>query len=58
VSIAPQNSGFEGNYSRNVVNRLTIGGANRIQIEQSFPARGRYWQAIADAVVNVYNSKL
>lgn len=38
--------------------RLTAGGANGIQIEQSRQARSRHWRAIADAVADVYGPKL
>ena len=58
VRVAQANSGYEGDSKRNVVNRLTAGGENGIQIEQSSTARQDYGQAIADAVANVYNRKL
>jgi phage replication-related protein YjqB (UPF0714/DUF867 family) len=58
VRIAKPHEGFGGDSPRNIVNRLTIGGANGIQIEQSLQARTDYGQAIADAVANVYNPKL
>jgi phage replication-related protein YjqB (UPF0714/DUF867 family) len=58
VLIAQANSGYEGDSKRNIVNRLTAGGENGIQIEQSSSARENYGQAIADAVANVYKSKL
>jgi phage replication-related protein YjqB (UPF0714/DUF867 family) len=50
--------GLGGTSRNNIVNRLTAGGANGVQIEQSFSARERYWQAIADAVAGVYSAKL
>lgn len=40
------------------MNRLTAGGANGIQIEQSIEARSNHWRAIADAVADVYGPKL
>ena len=58
VRIAQPDESYEGDSRRNVVNRLTAGGANGIQIEQSFLARERYGQVITDAVVNVYNSRV
>jgi phage replication-related protein YjqB (UPF0714/DUF867 family) len=50
--------GLGGTSPRNVVNRLTAGGANGIQIEQSFSARKYHGQTIADAVAGVYRPKL
>jgi phage replication-related protein YjqB (UPF0714/DUF867 family) len=58
VRIAQPGDNFGGDNPRNVVNRLTAGGANGIQIEQSFSAREDHWQAIADAVAGVYDLKL
>ena len=58
VSIAQPGDDLGGSSLRNVVNRLTAGGANGIQIEQSYAAREGYGQAIADAVAGVYASKL
>jgi phage replication-related protein YjqB (UPF0714/DUF867 family) len=58
VRIATPDEGYGGDSPRNIVNRLTAGGANGIQIEQSFSARERYWPAIADAVAEVYRAKL
>jgi hypothetical protein len=49
---------FGGDDPRNIVNRLTAGGANGIQIEQSLAARSGSWAAIADAVAEVYRRKL
>jgi hypothetical protein len=49
---------FGGDSLRNIVNRLTTGGVNGIQIEQSPRARSSHWQDIADAVANVYSPKL
>jgi hypothetical protein len=36
----------------NGVNRLTAGGANGIQIEQTPPARSNHWRDIADVVAD------
>lgn len=58
VRIARPDEGFGGDSPRNIVNRLTAGGTNGIQIEQSLAARSGYWQAIADAVANVYNPEI
>ncbi len=58
VRIARPDEDFNGDNPRNIVNRLTAGGANGIQIEQSLLARASHGQAIADAVANVYNSKI
>jgi phage replication-related protein YjqB (UPF0714/DUF867 family) len=58
VHIASPDEKFGGDSLRNIVNRLTAGGANGIQIEQSQRARSSHWQDIADAVANVYNTKL
>jgi len=58
VRIATPDEGYGGDSPRNIVNRLTAGGEHGIQIEQSFSARESYWQAIADAVADVYGAKL
>jgi phage replication-related protein YjqB (UPF0714/DUF867 family) len=58
VRIASPDEGFGGDSPHNIVNLLTAGGANGIQIEQSPRARSSHWQDIADAVANVYNRKL
>jgi len=58
VRIATPDEGYGGDSPRNIVNRLTAGGEHGIQIEQSFSARESYWQAIADAVADVYGPKL
>jgi phage replication-related protein YjqB (UPF0714/DUF867 family) len=58
VRIARPEEDFNGDSLRNIVNRLTAGGANGIQIEQSLRARSSHGQAIADAVTNVYDSKI
>jgi phage replication-related protein YjqB (UPF0714/DUF867 family) len=58
VRVATPEEGYGGDSPRNIVNRLTAGGANGIQIEQSITAREDYWQAIANAVAQVYRAKL
>jgi phage replication-related protein YjqB (UPF0714/DUF867 family) len=58
VHIASPDEKFGGDSLQNIVNRLTAGGANGIQIEQSPRARSSHWQDIADAVANVYNTQL
>jgi phage replication-related protein YjqB (UPF0714/DUF867 family) len=58
VRIASPDEKFGGDSLQNIVNRLTAGGANGIQIEQSLHARSGHWQDIADAVANVYSRKL
>jgi phage replication-related protein YjqB (UPF0714/DUF867 family) len=58
VHIASPDEKFGGDSLKNIVNRLTAGGANGIQIEQSTRARASHWGDIADAVANVYKPKL
>jgi phage replication-related protein YjqB (UPF0714/DUF867 family) len=58
VHIASPDEKFGGDSLTNIVNRLTAGGANGIQIEQSPPARSNHWRDIADVIANVYSSKL
>jgi phage replication-related protein YjqB (UPF0714/DUF867 family) len=58
VRIAGPDEEFGGDDPCNIVNRLTAGGKNGIQIEQSCPAREDHWPAIADAVVEVYGKRL
>jgi phage replication-related protein YjqB (UPF0714/DUF867 family) len=58
VHIASPDEKFGGDSLKNIVNRLTAGGANGIQIEQSPRARSNHWQDIADAVADVYTAKL
>jgi phage replication-related protein YjqB (UPF0714/DUF867 family) len=60
VAVRPPgpNDTFNGDDPCNIVNRLTIGGQNGVQIEQSLSARDSYWDKIADAVVEVYRSRL
>jgi len=54
VRIASPDEGYDGDSPQNIINRLTAGGANGIQIEQSLGARTSHWQNIADAVAEVY----
>ena len=56
IASAADNSG--GDSLQNIVNRLTAGGANGIQLEQSLRARTGHGQDIADAVAGVYDRKL
>ena len=59
VRVAGPDDGVGGDDPRNIVNRLTTGGANGIQIEQSPLARsGDNWAAVADAVAAVYERTL
>ncbi len=58
VRIAGPDEEFGGDDPWNIVNRLSAGGANGIQIEQSPEAREEHWRAIADAVADVYRPKL
>ena len=56
VRVAPAGDPLGGNDPRNVVNRLTAGGANGVQVEQPFAARRDHGPAIAKAVVDVYRA--
>jgi phage replication-related protein YjqB (UPF0714/DUF867 family) len=58
VHIAFPDEKFAGDSLKNIVNRLTAGGANGIQVEQSPRARSKHWRDIADEVANVYSPKL
>jgi phage replication-related protein YjqB (UPF0714/DUF867 family) len=58
VPIAGPGDQFGGNDPDNIVNRLTCGGSNGVQIEQSLLARNSRWDDIAEAVTNVYASRL
>lgn len=58
VRIAQPGDKYGGDSPENIVNWLTANKAGGIQIEQSLPAREGYGQAIADAVADVYRSKL
>jgi hypothetical protein len=57
VRIASPDEGYGGDSPQNIVNRLTAGGGDGIQIEQSLRARTSHWQNIADAVAEVYDSQ-
>ena len=56
VHVATPDDRLGRNDPRNVVNRLTAGGANGVQIEQPFAARRDHGPAIAKAVVDVYRA--
>lgn len=58
VRIAGAEDPFGGNDPDNIVNGLTCGGSNGVQIEQSLLARNTRWDDIAYAVANVYASRL
>ena len=58
VRVAGPDESFGGDDPDNIVNRLTAGGANGIQIEQCFRARRDFGLAIAAAVVDVYRPRL
>jgi phage replication-related protein YjqB (UPF0714/DUF867 family) len=54
VRMPDRSDDYDGDDPRNIVNRLTAGGAGGVQIEQSLEARTRFWKPIADAVASVY----
>jgi phage replication-related protein YjqB (UPF0714/DUF867 family) len=58
VRIAGPSDKFGGDDPKNIVNRLAATGIGGVQIEQSSKARDGFWQAIADAVAEVYRSNL
>ena len=58
VRVATPDDPFNGDSPCNIVNRLTKGGANGVQIEQSLTAREEHWAAIADAIAGVYEARL
>jgi phage replication-related protein YjqB (UPF0714/DUF867 family) len=58
VRVATPADNYDGDSPRNIVNRLTAGGVNGVQIEQSLEARDKFWRPIADAVASVYSAKL
>ena len=58
MRVADASEHYDGDNARNIVNRLTAGGANGVQIEQSLEARDGFWKAIADAVASVYSEAL
>jgi phage replication-related protein YjqB (UPF0714/DUF867 family) len=58
VRLATPDDVFNGDDPNNIVNRLTAGGENGVQIEQSLTARTKHWDKIADAVAEVYAARL
>jgi len=58
VRVAEPSDVFGGDDANNIVNRITAGGANGVQIEQSARARDDFGAAIAAAVVDVYRPRL
>jgi hypothetical protein len=58
VRITTPDEPFGGDDKRNIVNRLTAGGANGVQIEQKIAPREAKGLAIAEAVAKVYASEL
>jgi phage replication-related protein YjqB (UPF0714/DUF867 family) len=56
VRIAGPDEEFGGDDPCNIVNRLSAGGRNGIQIEQCLQARTNHWPAIAREVAEVYRS--
>lgn len=58
VYITNADDDFGGDHERNIVNRLTAGGANGIQIEQKNEPREKCWRDIADAVAGAFDPKL
>ena len=58
VHIAAPEDRVGGDDSCNIVNRLTIGRSNGVQLEQTLEVRTEHWCAIADAVADVYAPKL
>ena len=58
VRVADASDNLDGDNPCNIVNRLTAGGANGVQIEQSLAARTGFCEPIADAVASVYRRQL
>jgi phage replication-related protein YjqB (UPF0714/DUF867 family) len=56
VRVALPSDKFGGDDPNNIVNRLTVGGAGGIQIEQSLAARNEYWDVIAEAVAGLHRN--
>jgi len=54
VSLATRDDCCNGLSSRNIVNWLTKDGHGGIQIEQDRKVRHRYWQCVADAVIEIF----
>jgi phage replication-related protein YjqB (UPF0714/DUF867 family) len=58
VHVAAPGDRVGGDDGCNIVNRLTIGRAGGLQIEQTREVRDGHWPAIAEAVADVYALKL
>ena len=58
VNITKPGDQFGGDDKRNIVNRLTAGGANGVQIEQKMAPREEKGLPIAEAVAKVYSPEL
>jgi phage replication-related protein YjqB (UPF0714/DUF867 family) len=58
VHITTPRDKYGGDDERNIVNRLTADGKNGVQIEQKPKPREKYWRQIANAIADVYKSKL
>lgn len=58
VHITKPDEQFGGDDKRNIVNRLTAGGANGIQIEQKIGPREKYAQRIAEAIGDRFLTRL
>jgi phage replication-related protein YjqB (UPF0714/DUF867 family) len=58
VQVAGPDDPFNGDSPDNIVNRLTKGGANGVQIEQGLDVRKEHWAEIAEAVARVYETHL
>lgn len=54
VNIARANDQNSGHSAKNVVNWLTESGMHGLQLEQSPKVRQNHWQAVANAVIDVY----
>jgi phage replication-related protein YjqB (UPF0714/DUF867 family) len=57
VRLALPSDESNGHSERNLVNRLTAGGGNGVQVEQGLDIRDAHWDAIADAVADVYAAR-
>jgi phage replication-related protein YjqB (UPF0714/DUF867 family) len=57
VQITKPDEQFGGDDRRNIVNRLTAGGANGVQIEEKIGPREKHALAIAEALANIYDAK-
>jgi len=58
VHVTQPGEQFGGDDKRNIVNRLTAGGANGVQIEQKKGPREKYAQPIADAVADRFFGRI